>query len=380
MSVPFDVLPPAARIEAQPGRTTTVTFTVRNRVPSATLALITRHVPAEAAAWVVVQGPSERPFTVDGVEQVTVAITPPAGTGAAEFQLRLRVARTDSVEEELAESDAIPIAVRRAMVQARRGFPWWVVAFASIGVVVAGVVTWVLVDRPPPAGTACDGSTCDAGTAQRPDVAQTPPDGTQRFAVPVAGSPTQGPAQAKVTIVEALDFSTPFCARVRPTLVALQQKYGSEIRLVHKPFPIREAGQLAAMAGCAAHRQGRYWPMEEALWRDMFEARDFTRTGVDNAARHASLDMNRFARDIEGSECTAYVLSERVVLRAVGVEGVPTFFINGRKLAGSLPSERFEEIIDAELAIARRAVAEGRWSDQYYHDLVLRDRSPDSTP
>lgn len=164
-NVPFDVTPLSPRVDAPTGRTATVAFTVKNRVAGPTTGVISVQVEGPAAAWVVLQGTVERRFNIEGTEQVVVAVAPPVGTAAGEVSLRLRVARTDSVDVELAESPAVVVAVTAPPQKAPTSFPWWIIA-VIVGVAIVGAVVAFVATRPPGFQDACtpaDEDPCAAG-------------------------------------------------------------------------------------------------------------------------------------------------------------------------------------------------------------------------
>src|SRR5690606_14908791 len=74
------------------------------------------------------------------------------------------------------------------------------------------------------------------------------------------GRPAIGPSSAPVTIVEFSDFQCPFCSRAQPTLLELQKRYPSDVRIVFRHLPLDFHNQAfdAAVAAEAAHEQGRF--------------------------------------------------------------------------------------------------------------------------
>src|SRR5581483_8578661 len=75
------------------------------------------------------------------------------------------------------------------------------------------------------------GAGAAAPRQQRPE-----PDKAKTYAVPVDGDPSEGPADAKVTLVKAYDYACPFWEKVRDTRDDLRKKYGNDIRIVYKQF------------------------------------------------------------------------------------------------------------------------------------------------
>ena len=199
------------------------------------------------------------------------------------------------------------------------------------------------------------------------------PDASKVYAVPVAGAPTKGPAHAKVTLVEAFEFACPFCERVNPTIEQLHKEYGDDLKIVYKNFVVHpDTATIPAQAACAAHKQGKYSEMTHLIWEKGFKAgRNLGRDNMDKLAAEAGLDMNRFKTDIEGDECKKTVQQDQSELRAVGVQGTPAFFINGRYLSGAQPIDNFKRVIDEELKKANERVAQGTKVEDYYKKFVL---------
>ena len=167
--------------------------------------------------------------------------------------------------------------------------------------------------------------------------------------VATSGSPAQGPADAKVTMVEFVDFECPFCGRyARDTLPRLRREYGDRIRYVSRQFPLDihpDAAGAARAAECA-HEQGRYWQLHDLLFahQDALGKRDLA-----GYARTAGLDMGSYATCLRAPATRARVERDLADGRRYGVTGTPTFFINGRVIRGAQPYAQFKSQLDAAL-------------------------------
>jgi protein-disulfide isomerase len=165
-------------------------------------------------------------------------------------------------------------------------------------------------------------------------------------------APAIGPADAPITVVEFSDLYCPYCKRVQGTLASIREKYGSDVRLVfkHFPLPIHQGAEQAHRAAAAAGRQGKFFEMAQRL----FDAPHAS--GREAYAAHAlalGLDVERFKRDFDSPELAAEVDADVAQGRSIGVSGTPSFFINGRFLSGAQPLAAFERVIDQELEAAR---------------------------
>jgi len=217
------------------------------------------------------------------------------------------------------------------------------------------------------------------------------PDASKTYAVPITGFPGDGPSDAKITMVVAHDYADPFSNRSRTTLDELRKKYGRELRIVFRNMVVHPRNAMAgALASCAAHRQKRFDELEDLLWEKGFQQRRWDQsdipdpTGgthkcwetaegcpvVNELAQEAGLKMKRFRADMKS--CEAEVNSDMMELQSsFGVNATPTFFINGRHLAGAMPTPEFERLIDEELAKATQRIKAGTPRARYYQRWVL---------
>jgi protein-disulfide isomerase len=170
--------------------------------------------------------------------------------------------------------------------------------------------------------------------------------------IPTAGSPVRGPDGAALTLVEFSDFQCPYCSIAVAKLNAVLEAYPGKIKLIFKQFPLDMHSQaaLAAAAAIAAHRQGRFWPMHDALFA---HRRELSRAVILALARTAGLDMERFQADLDSAATKATVARDVEDGDRAGVEGTPSVFINGRKYNGNLDLPAMRTVIDEELKKAR---------------------------
>jgi protein-disulfide isomerase len=149
-----------------------------------------------------------------------------------------------------------------------------------------------------------------------------------------ANDHVQGPAKAPVTLVEYGDYECPYCGEAYPVVKALQERLGDQLRLVFRNFPLGEAhphAEHAAEAAEAAAAQGKFWEMHDLLYdnQNALEDEDLARY-----AKALKLDMPRFIKEMEGQQYTEKVREDfRSGVRS-GVNGTPTFFINGSRHDG----------------------------------------------
>ena len=186
----------------------------------------------------------------------------------------------------------------------------------------------------------------DTGRANRP---RSGPDPARRYSVNLAGAPVRGPDSAKVSIVEFSDFQCPFCGRVNPTLRKIQKEYGDQVRIVfkHLPLSIHSKAPAAHAAAEAAHRQGKFWEMHDRIFANQ---RALEVDVLEGYAQAMGLDMDRYQEDVVSADVKNRIAADTSEAKRLGVTGTPGFFLNGRFLSGSQPFERFQVMIDEELA------------------------------
>src|SRR5437762_2255547 len=190
-----------------------------------------------------------------------------------------------------------------------------------------------------------------AGGSPQAEAAAAVPAADQRFEVQVGNAPAKGPKNAPVTIVEFSDFQCPYCGGAQETLKQVMARYGGKVRLVWKnqPLSFHPNAMPAAEAAMAAYGQGndKFWAMHDRLFTNQ---QDLSPAYYEQVAREIGLDVPRWKEAIDSHSGQAAIQADMSAGNAVGANGTPTFFINGRRLVGARPFESFKQIIDAELS------------------------------
>ena len=154
-----------------------------------------------------------------------------------------------------------------------------------------------------------------------------------------------GPAEAPVTLVEYGDFECSYCGMAHPIVHAIRQRLGAELRFVFRNFPLAEShphAQHAAESAESAGSQGRFWEMHDILYEHQDALEDANLVAY---AEQIGLDGERVARDLEAATFRKTVRDQfRGGVRS-GVNGTPTFFINGQRFDGNWANE--EEFLGA---------------------------------
>ena len=149
------------------------------------------------------------------------------------------------------------------------------------------------------------------------------------------GDHVLGAPDARIMLVEYGDYECPYCGQVHPIVSALQRELGEDLCVAFRHFPMGQAhphATRAAQAAEAAGLQGRFWEMHDLL----FENQDrLEEPYLRRYAERLGLDLHRFDRDIESEEVAAKVRSDFLSGARSGVNGTPTFFVNGERYDGS---------------------------------------------
>ena len=156
---------------------------------------------------------------------------------------------------------------------------------------------------------------------------------------PVAAR-TTGPKEAKVNIVEFIDFECPACAGGAIKLKEYLTKYPESIRVQVKYYPLmnvhRHAVQVASYVECSA-RQGKFWPFFDILmpqqgqWSQLINAEGI----FDQMAKGVGIDMTKLKSCVSSDDVSATIMSEKTLGRSMGVQSTPTYFINKKMVVGT---------------------------------------------
>jgi protein-disulfide isomerase len=166
--------------------------------------------------------------------------------------------------------------------------------------------------------------------------------------IATAGAPVQGPADAKITVVEFSDFECPYCVKAMENVRTIMAAYPGKIKLVYKQFPLsmHPHAQLAATASLAAQSQGKFWEMHNELFA---HSRQLNRQNILVWAKAIGLDMDKFTADLDSGKFAKTIEKDASDGEAAGVMGTPAFFINGKLFNGPMELPAVKPILDAEL-------------------------------
>jgi protein-disulfide isomerase len=151
----------------------------------------------------------------------------------------------------------------------------------------------------------------------------------------------QGPEHAGIELVEYGDYQCPHCGRAYPLIKHIQSQLGNKLKFVFRNFPLADAhpnALHAAIAAEAAGAQGKFWEMHDIIFENQVHL------GDSHLVRYAAtigLDTEAFKTDFEKPEFAARVEEDFESGIRSGVNGTPSFFINGKKYDGNWEGEEF---------------------------------------
>jgi protein-disulfide isomerase len=196
--------------------------------------------------------------------------------------------------------------------------------------------------------------------------------------VPIGKSPVRGKNTALVTIVEFSDFQCPFCKKVEPTLEQVQKEYGDKVRIVWKnnPLPFHPRAEPAAQLAIEARAQrgdAAFFRVHDALFADQQHLDD---ASLEALAGAAGLDVKRAMKAVADHKHRKIIDEDQDLADDLQANGTPHFFVNGRRLVGAQPIEKFRSVIDEEIARAEALVKAGLAPAKVYDKLQANAKAP----
>ncbi|MCA9524217.1 MAG: thioredoxin domain-containing protein, partial [Myxococcales bacterium] len=194
---------------------------------------------------------------------------------------------------------------------------------------------------------------------------------TNVYKVPVDKSPILGPKFAPITIIEFSDFQCPYCKRVEPTLKKIRETYGDKVRIVwkHEPLPFHPRAEPAAELSLEARAQKGdpgFWAAHDALFESQPKLED---ADLEKIAGDLKLDVAKVKAAMASHKYKKEIDADADVADDFQASGTPHFFVNGRRLVGAQPFEKFKSLIDSELKKAEALKVPAK--DLY--DAIIKD-------
>ncbi len=153
-----------------------------------------------------------------------------------------------------------------------------------------------------------------------------------------------GRSSASLTLVEFADFQCPYCIQAHPTVKALLDKHKGQIRyaFLHLPLPNHPQAMPAAQAAWAATKQNKFFEYQDKLFQLGGKLEPTTYEAI---AKDLGLNLEKFNADRNSPEANKDIESDMKQAEAIGVNGTPTFVLNGLMIRGLPPMEDFESAI-----------------------------------
>jgi len=145
----------------------------------------------------------------------------------------------------------------------------------------------------------------------------------------------QGNQSASIEIVEFGDYQCPYCGDAYPIVKEIEEAFGDQIQFVFRHFPLQEAHEFAfkaALAAEAAGMQNKFWDMHDALYENQYRLADDL---FEELAETLGLDLEKFNADVNSDEAKEKVENDFESGVRSGVNGTPSFYVNGAKFDGA---------------------------------------------
>ncbi len=209
------------------------------------------------------------------------------------------------------------------------------IAAVALGGFAAGVLVF---QSPPPTA---------------PDLAAT--NSVEESILERAYSPSFGPKDAPVTVVEFFDPSCEACRAFHPTVKEILAAYPEDVRVVIRYTPFHEGSDVVVRLLETARMQGVFEPVLEAILESQPKWAKHGAPKLElafQAAAAAGLDIEKAQKFMALPDITSILQQDMADVKAVGVRGTPTFFVNGKPLP-EFGRQQLREFVDAEVTAAR---------------------------
>ena len=153
----------------------------------------------------------------------------------------------------------------------------------------------------------------------------------------LAGRPMKGNPDAKITVVEFSDFQCPYCSRASGAVEELIKAYPNDVKVyfLHFPLSFHEQAMPAAIAAQCANQQGKFWELHDKIFENQ---RTLAGDQYAGWAKDVGLDVTKFEACVKDPESEKLVKADVEQGEAAGVQGTPSFYVNGVAHANGPPS------------------------------------------
>ncbi len=167
-----------------------------------------------------------------------------------------------------------------------------------------------------------------------------------QFSIQTSPFYQRGKKNSKVTLVEFADYKCPHCAEAEKVMATLFEKYQESVNFIFIDFPLRTQSESIAMAAYCSHQQGAYWKYHENLFRNQ---KSVNENYLLDLAKRLQLNTDKW------QECRKSVAAQKIIEKGknegerLGVQGTPTFFLNGVRWVKGISVEAFEKAFASAL-------------------------------
>jgi len=173
-------------------------------------------------------------------------------------------------------------------------------------------------------------------------------------------TPTRGPANAPITLLEYADYECPYCQQIQPAIDKVEREFKGMVAYQYKdfPLPMHANAQKAAEASRCAESQGKYWEYHDRL----VTTKQLDLSALKSHARALNLNAAAFDKCLDNGEAADRVKETATEAQTLQLQGTPTFFINGRFVSGNISYETLRDVIEEELSASgvKKPVASGQ--------------------
>jgi protein-disulfide isomerase len=159
----------------------------------------------------------------------------------------------------------------------------------------------------------------------------------------------EGPDDAAITLVEYGDYQCPYCGQAYAIVKQLQSDFGSSLRLVFRNMPLTNVhpqAELAAETAEAVALQGKFWPMHDVLFENQH---DLSGSALLRYVEEVGADLSDVANALNDGAVQKRVKDDVESGIRSGVNGTPTFFVNGERYDASWVYEAFHDYLQEVL-------------------------------
>lgn len=228
------------------------------------------------------------------------------------------------------------------------------VVFASllVGLVAGGVGFYYLLQPAPirPVNVTIGQGTPEKIIVPTTTQEQVQPQPEEEFPVVASSTPIEGPADAKVTLVEFFDFQCPACGIYHKlVMLPLREKYKGKIKFAPRNFPLVDVhpqAMGAAIAGVCAQKQNKFFEYYDLLYSNQ---KALGRVDLEKSAQSLGLDMTKFKSCLDDPTAKNQVIYDYTAGRAFGISSTPTLIINDGLIDGTPNLDAMSKLIDERL-------------------------------